>query len=96
MTELAAPRPGIATVHVPVRPGWHCSECPDSWPCEPRRAELLKEFALPHQRIALVQIMSGYFAEACADLRYAQAGTVHKRFFGWLPPWRNAQTGVAR
>ncbi|MFI0795350.1 hypothetical protein ACH4OY_22130 [Micromonospora rubida] len=71
------------TEHDPVLPVWLCAGCAAPWPCATRRHELLKEFAT--SPISLVLYMGSYYVSASQDMSWAPAGTLHRRFLGWLP-----------
>jgi hypothetical protein len=68
--------------HPPTRPSWTCATCGDPWPCGPRRAELLAEYATAPA--ALGVLMYGYFCDAMQDLPRWNEHGVYRRFLGWL------------
>ncbi|GAA1380866.1 flavin reductase [Catellatospora chokoriensis] len=69
------------SMHQPIRPDWTCAGCAAAWPCPTRQRQLIAHY---HQApVSLMIHLSGYFIEACQDLRQAAAGTLHERFLGW-------------
>ncbi|SCL48783.1 hypothetical protein GA0070606_1363 [Micromonospora citrea] len=70
------------TAHGPVLPVWSCGGCGAPWPCRTRRQELRAEFAGAPMSLALY--MGAQFVRAAEDLTWAPAGTLHRRFLGWL------------
>ncbi|WP_433345242.1 hypothetical protein [Micromonospora sp. CA-111912] len=70
------------TEHGPVLPAWLCAGCSAPWPCATRRNELLQEFAA--SPISLALYMGSYYVSASQDMSWAPAGTLHRRFLGWL------------
>ncbi|MFI1192721.1 hypothetical protein ACH4T9_05565 [Micromonospora sp. NPDC020750] len=70
------------TEHGPVLPIWLCAGCAAPWPCATRRHELLQEYAA--SPIALALYMGSYLVAASQDMSWAPAGTLHRRFLGWL------------
>ncbi|MFG2053001.1 hypothetical protein ACGFI9_03135 [Micromonospora sp. NPDC048930] len=70
------------TTHGPVLPIWSCGGCGAPWPCATRRRELRAEFA--DAPVSLALYMGAQLVRATADLTWAPAGTLHRRFLGWL------------
>ncbi|GAB7043784.1 hypothetical protein JCM9533A_76350 [Catenuloplanes niger JCM 9533] len=77
-----------ATLHAPSRPDWTCkvSSCGQAWPCEERRAALLRTFR--HSRLLLRMYMAAHMHEAIADaVRHPKPADIDfwPRFMGWIP-----------
>ncbi|MFG3684854.1 hypothetical protein [Micromonospora sp. NPDC047740] len=70
------------STHGPVVPIWSCGGCGAPWPCATRRRELQAEFVDAPMSLALY--MGSQFVRAAEDLTWAPAGTLHRRFLGWL------------
>ncbi|MFI0795014.1 hypothetical protein ACH4OY_20360 [Micromonospora rubida] len=70
------------TAHGPVLPVWLCAGCSAPWPCATRRNELLQEYATAP--ISLALLMGSYYVAASQDINWALAGTLHRRFLGWV------------
>ncbi|MFG1677388.1 hypothetical protein [Micromonospora sp. NPDC049282] len=70
------------SAHGPVLPVWTCDGCGGPWPCETRRRELRAEYA--GAPISLALYMGAQLARATADLSWAPARALHRRFLGWL------------
>jgi hypothetical protein len=70
------------TDHGPVLPIWSCGGCGAPWPCRTRRQELQAEFVGAPMSLALY--MGAQFVRAAEDLTWAPAGTLHRRFLGWI------------
>ncbi|WP_346534736.1 hypothetical protein [Micromonospora sp. DPT] len=70
------------TTHGPVLPMWSCGGCGAPWPCPNRRRELRAEFA--DAPVSLALYMGAQLVRATEDLAWASAGTLHRRFLGWL------------
>ncbi|MGC4803832.1 hypothetical protein [Micromonospora sp. DT233] len=71
------------TAHGPVAPLWLCAACSAPWSCPTRRQQLLHEYATTPAALALY--LSSYYVAASQDISWAPAGTLHRRFLGWLP-----------
>lgn len=69
--------------HMPARPTWGCTACGEAWPCPPRQARLVEEYA--GTPATLRALMSMRLADAASDLRTVPAGALRERFLGWLP-----------
>ncbi|NES15067.1 hypothetical protein G3554_13495 [Micromonospora sp. PPF5-17] len=69
------------STHGPVLPIWSCGGCGAPWPCATRRRELRAEFA--DAPVSLALYMGAHLVRATADLTWAPAGTLHRRFLGW-------------
>lgn len=70
------------TVHYPRPPVWDCTGCDQPWPCEPRRDELLREYAGAIQ--ALHIYMAANMVQAAEDMPGLPAGALHERFAAWV------------
>ncbi|MEH1058346.1 hypothetical protein V6U89_24440 [Micromonospora sp. CPCC 206171] len=70
------------TVHGPVLPIWSCGGCGAPWPCPTRRRELCAEFE--DAPVSLSLYMGAQLVRATADLTWVPAGTLHRRFLGWM------------
>ncbi|GHJ16235.1 hypothetical protein [Micromonospora sp. AKA38] len=71
-----------ATAHGPVLPAWTCGGCDAPWPCAERRRELRAEYE--GASVSLAMYLGAQLVRATADLGWAPAGALHRRFLGWL------------
>ncbi|MEU5942661.1 hypothetical protein ABZ807_26610 [Micromonospora sp. NPDC047548] len=69
-------------MHGPVPPVWTCGGCDLPWPCPTRKRELRAEF--DRAPVSLALYMGSYFVWAAEDLAWLPAGTLHRRFVGWV------------
>jgi hypothetical protein len=69
-------------MHGPVLPIWTCGGCGAPWPCRTRRQELIAEYA--GAPVSLSIYMASHLMAATRDMSWAPAGTLHRRFLGWL------------
>ena len=74
---------GGMTAHTPVPPLWSCAGCSLPWPCTTRRQELLALY--DEAPVSLALYLGRCFIDAAQDLSWAPAGTLYRRFLGWLP-----------
>ena len=79
------------TGHLPERRTWLCSTCGAEWPCRPRRAALIAEYA--EAPTSLVLVMNASLIEAGDDMPDVPAGVLNARFLGWL--WAPRGTGLS-
>ena len=70
------------SAHGPVLPIWSCGGCGAPWPCTTRRQELRAEFE--DAPVSLSLYMGAQLVRATADLTWAPAGTLYRRFLGWM------------
>jgi hypothetical protein len=70
------------TTHGPVLPTWSCAGCGRPWPCARRRIELRAEY--DQAPVSLALYMGACLVSASHDLGWSTAGTLHRRFLGWL------------
>ncbi|MET7962508.1 hypothetical protein ABZ356_23815 [Micromonospora zamorensis] len=70
------------STHDPVLPIWSCGGCGAPWPCFTRRRELSAEFG--EAPVSLALYMGAQLVRASADLTWAPAGALHRRFLGWV------------
>lgn len=71
------------TMHGPTLPLWTCAGCSLPWPCATRRRELLAQYE--EAPVSLALYMGSCFVAAAQDMGWATAGSLHRRFMGWLP-----------
>jgi hypothetical protein len=80
--EPAASRWSGVTVHGPLLPTWVCGTCDAPWPCSARKCELRTEF--DGDRVPLALYLAAHFVRAAADLVGFSAGSLYRRFLGWV------------
>ncbi|MCO8271904.1 hypothetical protein M1L60_15015 [Actinoplanes sp. TRM 88003] len=76
--------PAAVMDHLNDRPGWNCTACGESWPCETARERLLEEFrAFP---TTLTIYLSAQMYDALGDLvaeGQIVPGNLFERFVAW-------------
>ena len=82
VADRALSRRPAVTTHGPILPVWSCGGCDLPWPCPTRRRELRAEF--DRAPVSLAIYMSSYLVWAAEDLVWMPAGTLHRRFVGWV------------
>ncbi|MEV6815867.1 hypothetical protein [Micromonospora sp. NPDC051296] len=88
MTDAAESSPSMAEAHAPSTPDWTCGTCGAEWPCEAKRASLLKEYQL--DRATLAVYLGACLAAATLDLPAPAGRSLQERFMGWLPRQRRS------
>ncbi|QGL45740.1 hypothetical protein GCE86_00965 [Micromonospora terminaliae] len=71
------------TDHGPIQPIWTCSGCSLPWPCPTRRRQLLAEY--DNAPLSLSLYMASHLVSATQDMGWAPAGSLYRRFLGWMP-----------
>ncbi|GAA3736470.1 hypothetical protein GCM10022225_18990 [Plantactinospora mayteni] len=79
---FADARRPVLSVHVPALPSWLCDGCGDLWPCPNRKLELHTEFG--GEPVPLALYLAAHFVRAAQDLAGLPAGSLHRRFLGWV------------
>jgi hypothetical protein len=69
--------------HAPATPDWTCGTCGADWPCEPKRARLLTEYATDRPMLSVY--LGACLAAAVEDLHAPGPTSLQDRFLGWLP-----------
>jgi hypothetical protein len=72
---------GVSRLHAADRPGWLCKACGEPWPCPARRDQLSDHYAL--DPLGLTALMSGYLAEASAEIGDITGIDLYQRFLAW-------------
>jgi hypothetical protein len=70
------------TQHVPAVPSWDCLSCRHPWPCDPRRAELIRAYV--GRTAALIVFQTANMIVAMTDLPNITCGYMYARFLGWI------------
>lgn len=67
--------------HPPSNTDWTCRSCKREWPCDPRKAQMVRESV--GSTVAITMAMAQYLAQAYLDLPPEQHGDLYQRFVGW-------------
>ena len=73
--------------HLPTQPSWRCATCGYAWPCPTAHDQLRAEFG--GEIVSLAMYLGRCMVDAAVDLPELAPGDLHRRFLGWLRPFRH-------